>query len=37
MSPRVSHSPAFDHLIGPKARASAPQTLTNPHVFPDAV
>ncbi|KAJ5407939.1 hypothetical protein N7509_001822 [Penicillium cosmopolitanum] len=37
MSPRVSHSPAFDHLIGTKARASAPQTLTNPHVFPDAV
>ncbi|KAJ5240866.1 uncharacterized protein N7469_002457 [Penicillium citrinum] len=37
MSPRVSHSPAFDHLIGPKARDSAPKTLTNPHVFPNAV
>ncbi|KAJ5664686.1 hypothetical protein N7462_011499 [Penicillium macrosclerotiorum] len=37
MTPRVKHSPAFDHLIGTKARASAPKTLTNPHVFPDAV
>ncbi|KAJ5475129.1 hypothetical protein N7539_008195 [Penicillium diatomitis] len=37
MSPRVSHSPAFDHLIGPKARKSAPQTLAVPHPFPEAV
>ncbi|KAJ6120160.1 hypothetical protein N7523_004440 [Penicillium sp. IBT 18751x] len=36
-TPRVSHSPAFDHLIGPKARASAPKTLAVPKVFPDAV
>lgn len=32
-SPRVSHSPGFDHLIGPKARTGTPQTLSNPHVF----
>lgn len=31
-SPRVSHSPAFDHLIGPNVR-DTPETLTNPHVF----
>ncbi|CAG7959506.1 unnamed protein product [Penicillium salamii] len=36
MSPRVQHSPAFDHLIGPKAR-SAPGVLKNPHTFPDAI
>ncbi|KAJ5875420.1 uncharacterized protein N7473_012767 [Penicillium subrubescens] len=35
-TPRVSHSPAFDHLIGPKVR-KAPQTLANPHPFPEAV
>ncbi|KAL3459308.1 phosphoesterase [Aspergillus heterothallicus] len=35
-TPRVSHSPAFDHLIGPHKRSS-PATLANPHVFPDAV
>ncbi|OOQ89248.1 phosphatidylglycerol specific phospholipase C [Penicillium brasilianum] len=37
LTPRVSHSPAFDHLIGPKARSSAPTTLANPHPFPEAV
>ncbi|KAJ5124129.1 uncharacterized protein N7515_007954 [Penicillium bovifimosum] len=37
MSPRVEHSPAFDHLIGTKARRSTPATLKNPHPFPDAV
>ncbi|CAI7616605.1 unnamed protein product [Penicillium glandicola] len=36
MSPRVQHSPAFDHLIGPKVRSS-PATLANPHTFPGAV
>ncbi|KAF4229490.1 hypothetical protein CNMCM6805_001412 [Aspergillus fumigatiaffinis] len=36
LTPRVSHSPAFDHLIGPKERSS-PATLANPHPFPDAV
>lgn len=35
-SPRVSHSPAFDHLIGPKAR-DTPKTLTNPHIFGNAI
>ncbi|KAL2846364.1 phosphoesterase [Aspergillus pseudoustus] len=35
-SPRVSHSPAFDHLIGPHKRSS-PATLANPRTFPDAV
>lgn len=35
-TPRVSHSPAFDHLIGPKKR-NTPATLANPHPFPDAV
>ncbi|KAJ5780393.1 hypothetical protein N7457_005553 [Penicillium paradoxum] len=37
MSPRVEHSPAFDHLIGPKARSFTPATLKNPHTFPDAI
>jgi phospholipase C len=37
MSPRVQHSPAFDHLIGTKARSSAPSVLKNPHTFPDAI
>ncbi|KAJ5816293.1 Phosphoesterase [Penicillium robsamsonii] len=36
MSPRVEHSPAFDHLIGKKTR-STPKTLKNPHVFPNDV
>ena len=36
-TPRVSHSPAFDHLIGPKARSDTPTTLANPHPFPEAV
>ncbi|KAL4796620.1 phosphoesterase [Aspergillus venezuelensis] len=36
LTPRVSHSPAFDHLIGPSKR-KAPATLANPHTFPDAV
>ncbi|KAL4864053.1 hypothetical protein BDV12DRAFT_201494 [Aspergillus spectabilis] len=35
-TPRVSHSPAFDHLIGPHRRSS-PATLANPRTFPDAV
>ncbi|KAG6848034.1 hypothetical protein H0H93_003983 [Arthromyces matolae] len=37
LTPRVSNSPAFDHLIGPKARKDAPVTLVNPHPFPGAV
>ncbi|KAJ5547111.1 hypothetical protein N7494_004696 [Penicillium frequentans] len=36
-TPRVAQSPAFDHLIGPKARSSAPSTLANPHTFAEAV
>lgn len=32
-TPRVSHSPGFDHLIGPRARHDTPQHLTTPHVF----
>jgi phospholipase C len=36
-TPRVSHSPAFDHLIGPNARRNTPTTLANPHPFPEAV
>ncbi|KXG46179.1 Phosphoesterase [Penicillium griseofulvum] len=36
MSPRVEHSPAFDHLIGQKLR-DTPKTLKNPHVFPNDV
>ncbi|CAG8889864.1 unnamed protein product [Penicillium nalgiovense] len=35
-SPRVEHSPAFDHLIGPNVRPS-PETLKNPHTFPNAI
>ncbi|KAL4802044.1 phosphoesterase, partial [Aspergillus unguis] len=31
-TPRVEHSPAFDHLIGPKMRSS-PNTLATPHTF----
>ncbi|KAJ5591834.1 uncharacterized protein N7459_002203 [Penicillium hispanicum] len=37
LTTRVSHSPAFDHLIGPQARPSAPTALANPQPFPDAV
>ncbi|KAJ5157645.1 uncharacterized protein N7482_008745 [Penicillium canariense] len=37
LTPRVQHSPAFDHLIGPKPRRSTPSSLANPSVFPDAV
>jgi len=36
-TPRVSQSPAFDHLIGPEARSSAPTTLAIPSPFPDAI
>ena len=35
--PSCEHSPAFDHLIGTKARSSAPSVLKNPHPFPDAI
>ncbi|KAF9252561.1 hypothetical protein DTO006G1_8557 [Penicillium roqueforti] len=35
-SPRVQHSPSFDHLIGPRIRSS-PKTLANPHIFPTDV
>lgn len=35
LSPRVSHSPAFDHLIGPFARWDTPIILANPHPFPE--
>ncbi|KAF9259172.1 phosphoesterase [Marasmius fiardii PR-910] len=34
---RVSNSPSFDHLIGPKARKDTPQTLTTPKPFPKDV
>lgn len=37
LTPRVSHSPAFDHLIGPGLRLDTPETLVTPHVFPNAV
>jgi phospholipase C len=37
LTPRVSHSPAFDHLIGPQLRRDTPSTLTTPHVFPQDV
>jgi phospholipase C len=36
-TPRVSHSPSFDHLIGPSLRSNTPKALANPHPFPDAV
>lgn len=32
-TPRVSHSPAFDHLIGPASRYDTPSTLAVPHTF----
>jgi len=31
-TPRVSHSPSFDHLIGPTLRRT-PGRLTTPHLF----
>ncbi|KAG6827593.1 hypothetical protein H0H92_011189 [Tricholoma furcatifolium] len=37
LTPRVSQSPAFDHLIGPTFRSNTPTTLANPHIFPSAV
>ncbi|KAG6907822.1 hypothetical protein DXG01_007258 [Tephrocybe rancida] len=37
LSPRVSNSPAFDHLIGPDLRKDAITTLTAPTPFPSAV
>ncbi|KAL1961977.1 hypothetical protein VTN77DRAFT_712 [Rasamsonia byssochlamydoides] len=37
LTPRVSHSPAFDHLIGPQLRGNTPSTLTTPHPFPQDV
>ncbi|KAL7914407.1 phospholipase C PLC-C [Trichoderma velutinum] len=33
LTPRVSHSPSFDHLIGPKLRKDTPTSLTTPHTF----
>ncbi|KAJ7769326.1 putative phosphatidylglycerol specific phospholipase C [Mycena metata] len=35
-TPRVSNSPSFDHLIGPKMRTNAPLILTPPKPFPNA-
>ncbi|KAF9066119.1 phospholipase C PLC-C [Rhodocollybia butyracea] len=35
-TPRVSNSPSFDHLVGPKKRDNAPLTLTPPLPFPNA-
>jgi phospholipase C len=32
-TPRVSNSPSFDHLIGPKLRNDAPQILSTPKPF----
>ncbi|KAJ6554015.1 phosphatidylglycerol specific phospholipase C [Mycena vulgaris] len=34
-TPRVSNSPSFDHLIGPKMRNDAPLILTPPKPFPN--
>jgi len=34
-TPRVSNSPSFDHLIGPKMRTDAPLILTPPKPFPN--
>lgn len=36
-TPRVSNSPSFDHLIGPRARNDAPHLLTCPRPFPNDV
>ena len=33
LTPRVSHAPAFDHLIGPEVRKDTPSRLTTPHIF----
>ncbi|KAJ7315779.1 phosphoesterase family-domain-containing protein [Mycena albidolilacea] len=35
-TPRVSHSPSFDHLVGPTLRTDAPLILTPPSPFPFA-
>ncbi|KAJ7681430.1 putative phosphatidylglycerol specific phospholipase C [Mycena rosella] len=35
-TPRVSNSPSFDHLVGPKMRMDAPLVLTPPSPFPFA-
>lgn len=37
LTPLVSNSPSFDHLIGPRARHDAPPALANPHPFPNTV
>ncbi|OJJ50218.1 hypothetical protein ASPZODRAFT_58350 [Penicilliopsis zonata CBS 506.65] len=37
LTPRVSHSPTFDHLIGPKLRNDTPKNLATPHTFANAV
>ncbi|KAG6811057.1 hypothetical protein H0H92_009146 [Tricholoma furcatifolium] len=37
LTPRVSNSPAFDHLIGPYLRYDTPATLVTPQTFPGAV
>jgi phospholipase C len=37
LTPRVSHSPAFDHLIGPRLRQDAPSSLAVPHTFAEDV
>lgn len=36
-TPRVSHSPGFDHLIGPQLRHDTPSVLALPHIFPGDV
>jgi phospholipase C len=33
LTPRVSHSPSFDHLIGPVFRSDTATVLTTPHTF----
>ena len=33
LTPRVSHAPSFDHLIGPFPRQDTPIRLATPHVF----
>ena len=32
-TPRVAHSPSFDHLIGTTLREDAPIALKTPHTF----
>jgi phospholipase C len=34
-TPRVSHSPSFDHLVGPNKRNDAPLMLRTPRPFPN--